>query len=109
MPEENNILGGGPSSTSTPITRPLVPPQENPVQQPRPTGPKPNVRLAASQEEHALPEGLCNIGMGSVMIPSKEAQLAGFYVDDPGLLVGQFRQYKFTQEKGQAHDQHIKL
>lgn len=71
--------------------------------------PMPNVRLASSKKSEALPEGLCNIGMGSVTIPSSEKQLAGFYVEDPGLLVAQFPQYKFVQEKGRPHNQTVTL
>lgn len=87
-----------------------TPPNLNPNPTPPLTqGPRPNVRLASSKESEALPEGRCNIGMGSVMIPSLEKQLAGFHVEDPGLLVGQFRQYKFVQEKGRPHNQTVTL
>ena len=101
---EESILGSGPSSTaaSDDDKKPTFPSLVA-------KGPKPNVRLSASQAHLALPEGVCNIGMASVEIPSKESQLSGFYCDDPGLLVGQFHQYKFIQEKGQPNDQHIKL
>lgn len=90
---------------TTPDTPPVVsatPPVEKRVD-------VPNVRLASSKESEALPEGLCNIGMGSVMIPELEKQLEGFYVEDPGLLVGQFRQYKFVQRKGRPHNQTVTL
>lgn len=60
----------------------------------------PNVQLAPSKLEEALPEGLVNIGMVSIEIPNTEAQAAGFYSKDAGVLVAQFSQYKFIQTKG---------
>lgn len=68
-----------------------------------------NVRLAKSRHKEALPEGLTNIGTTSVEIPNKAQQIAGFYVKDAGVLVAQFRQYKFRQNKGQENDQHITI
>lgn len=70
---------------------------------------EPNVALAPSQEDKALTKGLCNIGMESVMIPNKEAQLAGFYAPNASTLVAQYPQYKFIQTKGQAHGQTVNL
>lgn len=61
-----------------------------------------NVRLSRKREADALPEGLVNIGMESgIMIPSTEAQLEGFYVEEPSVLINQFPQYKYVQKKGQ--------
>ena len=61
----------------------------------------PNVRLSKAREGEALPKGLLNIGMHEgIMIPTKETQIQGFFVKDPAVLVSQFRQYKFVQEKG---------
>lgn len=68
-----------------------------------------NVRLAASREKDALPKGLVNIGMDSVLIPSKTTQIKGFHTPNAGILVAQFSQYKFIQKKGQASDQNISI
>jgi hypothetical protein len=70
---------------------------------------EPNVRLAASKVDSALPEGTCNIGMETVEIPDVKTQLAGFYTENASTLVGQYPQYKFMQKKGQAHGQTVKL
>lgn len=60
-----------------------------------------NVRLSKTREHEALPVGLVNIGMHEgILIPTTKTQLAGFYVKDPAVLIGQFPQYKWVQEKG---------
>lgn len=110
------------SQTLPPPPMPSVPPVDQPDDPsaqatededdgPDPVMPEgePNVRLAASKSDAALPKGLCNIGMESVMIPNKEAQLKGFYAPNAATLVGQYPQYKFVQEKGQAHGQTVNL
>ena len=110
---EKDTLSGSHNTPTPPVSmfsqgQPSTLPAPPAPKQMAPT-PKANVRLASSQKELALPEGTCNIGMSSVEVPDEAQQIAGFYVDDPGLLVGQFRQYKFIQEKGQANDQSISL
>lgn len=106
-PPPSPLSQGQPPASQTPPTQGQTPPAS--TTQPPAAQPKANVRLASSQEELALPKGTCNIGMSSIEIPDKAQQLAGFYAEDPGLLVGQFRQFKFIQEKGQANDQSISL
>ena len=61
-----------------------------------------NVRLSSKQKDRALNPGVLVIGRCVMTLPSKEEQLAGFYVEDPGVLVGQYDQYKFFQEKGRT-------
>lgn len=131
MPEENELEGtAGQNENAVPMSQTAPPPpmpNVPPVEQPRDDSPakvaeeeddgpdpvmpegEPNVRLAASKADAVLPKGLCNIGMESVMIPNKEAQLAGFYAPNASTLVGQYPQYKFTQTKGQAHGQTVNL
>lgn len=121
--EQNGFNTEPASQTTPPPPMPNVPPVESPRVDPpaqvvededdgpdpvMPVG-EPNVRLAASKEDAALSKGLCNIGMESVMIPNKEAQLKGFYAENAATLVGQYPQYKFMQEKGQAHGQTVNL
>jgi hypothetical protein len=61
---------------------------------------EPNVRLSKKRENEALSTGLLNIGMHSgMLIPTKKTQLAGFYVEDPSLLINQFPQYKWVKQK----------
>lgn len=59
-----------------------------------------NVRLAPNREDQSLTEGVHNAGMFTFHIPNKEAQRAGFFVDNPGAFVAQFRQFKFVVPKG---------
>lgn len=92
---------GGPSTAEPPVEG------QNPPAPPAPAageeGPKAaNVRLSRKREADALPEGLVNIGMESgIHIPNVEAQLEGFYVEQPSVLINQFPQYKYVQKKGQ--------
>lgn len=59
-----------------------------------------NVALSKNATDKALNEGKVSIGMKDVDIPSKEAQIAGFYTEHAGELVAQFPQFKFKQRKG---------
>lgn len=61
----------------------------------------PNIVLSKELKEQGLAEGVTNVGMKSFALPSVEEQLQGFYVEDPGVFVGQFRQYKFLVRKGE--------
>lgn len=89
---------------------PPTPLQDTESAQPTPepveeyTGPEPlkgdaNVRLAKSKEHMALQRGVTNIGMKTFILPDKEGQLAGFFVEDPSGLVNQFSQYKYLKPK----------
>jgi hypothetical protein len=59
-----------------------------------------NVVLSADMEHKALTPGVTNIGNTTVIVPEVEQQLAGFKVDEPGVFVTQFRQFKFWVKKG---------
>lgn len=59
-----------------------------------------NVQLAPSCEDQALTEGVHNAGMLTFHIPDEVTQRAGFFVDNPGAFVAQFRQFKFVVPKG---------
>ena len=58
-----------------------------------------NVALSATGKP--LPEGLTNFGMHSVLMPSEEQQRAGFTVENPGLFIAQWPQFKFFKPKGE--------
>lgn len=70
-----------------------------------------NVILKPSQEKRVLVEGLHNLGMMSVNIPSVEAQKAGFYLpeDQASALLAQHTQFGFVQVKGQPQDRSITI
>lgn len=84
---------GQETDPATPVAQPQTSPTDEKVE-------SANVQLAPSRSEDALPEGLVNIGMVSIEIPDAEAQAAGFYAKDAGVLVAQFPQYKFIAVKG---------
>lgn len=113
MPDELNDQGTlSPFFKQTDELSTIVPPevtQNEPVVTAIGVGQKPNVRLAKSQKDKALPEGLTNIGMTAIVVPDVDGQLAGFYAEDAGVLVAQFPQYKFKQEKGSSHDQNVTI
>jgi hypothetical protein len=67
------------------------------------------VRLAKSQQDKALPQGPVNIGMTTINIPDKAQQLKGWVAEDAGVLVAQYRQYKFAEDKGKPTTQNITL
>jgi hypothetical protein len=60
-----------------------------------------NIRLSKKKQDLALPEGMVNVGMKTYNMPNKEAQLGGFWVEEPGTFIAQFGQYKFATEKGE--------
>lgn len=62
---------------------------------------QPNIRLSGAYKDRALTEGLHNVGQFGYVIPNKETQLKGFYVDRAGEFVVQFRQFKLITDKGQ--------
>ena len=73
-------------------------------------GPKdtsPNVRL--TKEGQPLNEGPVIIGQVKVMIPDEATQRQGFYAENSGELVAQYRQYKFIQVKGQPNTQGVNI
>lgn len=80
----------------------LAIPKPKPVSEPNAAyeqkGPN-NIRLAKSAEDQALEAGMHNVGMDSFVLPAKEQQLKGFWVEKPGVFVGQYRQYKFHHDK----------
>lgn len=109
MTDQDVTQHGGPFASRTVDSNPT--PQPPPTTEPPPPTQtkKPNVKLAASKEDSALSEGRLNIGPNQMMIPDKEGQLAGFYTEHPGVLVAQFRQFKFIQKKGEAQDSTVTL
>jgi hypothetical protein len=67
------------------------------------------VRLAKSKKDQALPEGPANIGQVTINIPNVDQQLKGWIAEDAGVLVAQYRQYKFVEDKGKQKTQNITL
>lgn len=67
----------------------------------RDRGGAPNVRLSSkAPDEHALPKGPVNAGMTTFIVPDLETQRSGFYVENEGMFISQFPQYRFLLPKG---------
>lgn len=99
MIEQEDDVGTDP--VSNPISQPITPPDMTPApaQQPEPVA-NANVVLSGARSDEALSQGRLVIGQFTFDIPDEATQKTGFYVDKPGVLVAQFRQYKFLTPKG---------
>jgi hypothetical protein len=60
-----------------------------------------NVRLSRKKWKEALPAGVTMIGRHKMEVPELDQQLGGFKVENAGVLVDQFSQYKFYVPKGE--------
>lgn len=85
---QTNVQGSGQGET------PPEPPKER-------LAPQDKANVILSNNGKALPEGLTNFGQHSIQAPSEEQQRAGFFYENPGMLIAQWPQFKYFRPKGE--------